>query len=251
MSKVVKAIARTLSPHAEGCKLAGPHPIGDTMTRSVGDMLAQVAPALPARLRGLIAARANRIACAEGHRLFGPGDNPEIFLIPLRGAIRVEHMGPTGRSVVLYRVAPGESCVMTTSCLLSGTPYAAYGYAEGDVDALALPATVFRALVEQEPAFRDLALSVFAQRIIELVEVIDELLLHRVDLRLAAWLAQREPDRGDIAATHQAIASELGTAREVVSRILKEFERRGLLALTRGRIRVLDRPGLKRFASMR
>ncbi|MCL5779044.1 Crp/Fnr family transcriptional regulator [Limibaculum sp. FT325] len=221
------------------------------MTETLEQALARAAPDLPAGLRAAIAARASRVRVGDGYRLFGPGDRSESFLIPLAGAVRVEHMGPSGRSVVLYRVAPGESCVMTTSCLLSGAPYEAYGYAEGDVEAIALPARAFRDLVEHEPAFRDLALSVFSQRIIELVDVIDELLLHRVDLRLAGWLAERAGPEGVIAATHQAIASELGTAREVVSRILKEFERRGWVSLTRGEIRVEDAGALKSFAAAR
>jgi CRP/FNR family transcriptional regulator len=221
------------------------------MTETIEQALERVAPALPPRLRAAIAARSSRVRCRDGYRLFGPGDRTESFIIPLSGAVRVEHMGASGRSVVLYRVAPGESCVMTTSCLLAGTPYTAYGYAEGDIEAVALPAAAFRDLVEQEPEFRDLALSVFSQRVIELVEVIDELLLHRVDLRLAGWLAERAPPDGVIATTHHAIAAELGTAREVVSRILKEFERRGWLSLTRGEIRLRDVCALRMFANAR
>jgi len=111
-------------------------------------------------------------------------------------------MGPTGRSVVLYRVAPGESCVMTTSCLLCGSPYEAYGHAEGDIEAIAMPATAFRELIDREPEFRDLALSAFSRRMVELVEVIDELLLHRVDLRLASWLLEQVGPCGVVTATH-------------------------------------------------
>ncbi|MBK0398459.1 Crp/Fnr family transcriptional regulator [Limibaculum sp. M0105] len=221
------------------------------MSETIEQALERAAPGLSDRLRKAIAARASRVRVHDGHRLFGPGDRSENFLIALSGAVRVEHMGPSGRSVVLYRVAPGESCVMTTSCLLSGAAYEAYGYAEGEVEAIAVPAVAFRELVEQEAAFRDLALSVFSQRIIELVDVIDELLLHRVDLRLASWLADRAPAGGVIAATHQSIASELGTAREVVSRILKEFERRGWLKLTRGEIRVADPGSLQVFSATR
>lgn len=221
------------------------------MIETLEEALGRVAPALPAGLRAAIAARSDRVRCPDGYRLFGPGDRSENFLIPLTGAVRVEHMGATGRSVVLYRVAPGESCVMTTSCLLSGAPYEAYGYAEGDVEAIAMPARAFRDLVEEEPEFRDLALGVFSQRIIELVEVIDELLLHRVDLRLASWLTERAPADSAIAVTHQAIAAELGTAREVISRILKEFERRGWVALTRREIRLQDVAALKLFANTR
>ncbi|MDH3666840.1 MAG: Crp/Fnr family transcriptional regulator [Paracoccaceae bacterium] len=221
------------------------------MTQILQDALDQATPGLSPQLKAAIAGRSSRIHCDDGAQLFGPGDSSDAFLIPLKGAVRVEHMGPTGRSVVLYRVAPGDSCVMTTSCLLSGAPYEAYGYAEGAVEAIAMPAAVFRDLIEQEPEFRTHALSVFSRRMIELVEVIDELLLHRVDLRLAGWLAEKAAAGVAVAATHQAIASELGTAREVVSRILKDFERRGWIGLTRGEIRLVDPAALRRFANAR
>lgn len=217
------------------------------MSEDVLGLLAQLAPALSPALRTQIASLGHRLRVPDGCRLFAPGDRSEGFMLLLHGTVRVEHAGSSGRSVVLYRVGPGDSCVMTTSCLLSGTAYEAFGYSEGEVEALALPATAFRRLIEEDRGFRDLALGTFSRRIIELVEVIDELLLHRVDLRVAVWLAERAAAGATVATTHQAIAGELGTAREVVSRILKEFERRGWLSLARGAIVVLDQASLRRF----
>jgi len=218
------------------------------MTETVENILDRVAPAWSPNLRAVIAARGSRVHCPDGHGLFRPGDRCENYLIPLSGAVRVEQMGATGRSVVLYRVGPGDSCVMTTSCLLSHEPYQAYGFAEGDVDAIAISAAGFRELLNQQVEFRNLALSVFSQRIIELVEVIDQLLVHRVDRRLAAWLVGRAPEGGTVISTHQAVASELGTAREMVSRILKEFERRGWISLTRGQVEINDVTALRVFS---
>jgi CRP/FNR family transcriptional regulator len=206
--------------------------------------LARVAPDWPEALRAAVLAESRPLRAPDGAQLFGPGDACRSFLVPLSGAVRVEHTGASGRSVVLYRVAPGESCVMTTSCLLAGRPYEAYGHAEGEVEALGMPAAAFRRLLETSPAFREMALAVFSARVIDLVEVIDELLLRRVDLRLALWLAGRAPS---VRATHQSIAAELGTAREVVSRVLKEFERRGWIALGRGEVTVADADALQRF----
>lgn len=211
--------------------------------------LATAAPGLAPALRARLAALGRRIAAPDGARVFGPGDPCAGFVVPLTGAVRVEHMSEGGRSVVLYRVGPGESCVMTTSCLLNGAPYAADGYAEGALSALILSAAQFRALIEESPEFRSLALGAFSARIVELVEVIDELLLRRVDVKLAGWLAGRASP--EIRATHQAIAAELGTAREVVSRLLKDFERRGWLALGRGEIALRDRDALSALAETR
>ncbi len=219
------------------------------MTAGLADRLARLAPGLARELAARIAARGRPVVLADGARVFAPGEKSESFFLLLRGTVRVEHTSSSGRSVVLYRVGPGEGCVMTTSCLLSGAAYEAFGYTEGEVEAIALPAAAFRRLIEEEPGFRDLALGTFSRRIIELVEVIDELLLHRVDLRLAGWLAERAGTDGSIAGTHQALAAELGTAREVVSRILKEFERRGWLAVGRGTITVHARDALRRFAA--
>jgi CRP/FNR family transcriptional regulator len=143
------------------------------MNETVEHILKRVAPEWSPNLRAAIAARSNRISCPDGYRLFGPGDHCENFQIPLSGVVRVEQMGATGRSVVLYRVGPGDSCVMTTSCLLSSEPYQAYGFAEGNVEAIGISAAGFRDLVNQQAEFRNIALSVFSQRIIELVEVID------------------------------------------------------------------------------
>lgn len=208
--------------------------------------LAAVVPHWPAALRSVLAARGMRVRKAAGELFFSPGDACHGFVVVLGGSVRVEHVGESGRSVVLYRVAAGETCVMTTACLVEGSLYRGWGYAEGEVEALVLAPETFQALLATDPAFRAMALGVFTRRLGELVEVIDELLLHRVDLRLAEWLASRAPTAN---ATHQMVASELGTAREVVSRILKHFERRGWIAIRRGAIDILEPEALGRFAA--
>lgn len=210
--------------------------------------LAETMPGLPAPLLARLAGRGQRVRFADGQQLFSPGAPCEGFVIVLSGSVRVDHVGSSGRSVVLYRIAPGETCVMTTTCLITGSAYSAWGHAEGAVEALVLPAATFQTLMAEDAGFRAMALGIFATRMGELVQVIDELLLHRVDLRLADWLAARGPI---VQATHQTIAGELGTAREVVSRILKDFERRGWIALSRGTIGIFDAPSLAGFAGQR
>ena len=217
--------------------------MGEANSESV---LRAVVPDWPAGLRAAVAARGMRVTKGDGELFFSPGDACRGFVIVLAGVVRVEHMGESGRSVVLYRVGPGDTCVMTTACLIEGSLYRAWGYAEGEVEALVLTPAMFQGLLAEDPAFRSMAFGVFSRRLGELVEVIDELLLHRVDLRLAEWLASRAPTA---AATHQVVAAELGTAREVVSRILKEFERRGWIALGRGSIAIREPAALSRFAA--
>jgi len=198
-------------------------------------------PALLARLDR----RAARISAPDGACIFSPGMGAENFLIVVSGAVRLEQTAPSGRSIVLYRVRPVGSCVMTTTCLLSDAPYSAYGYAEGPVEALSLGQNAFRSLLAEDPEFMNAVFATFSERLIELTQVIDELLLHRVDQKLAQWLCKNADDTR-ISATHQSIAQELGTAREVVSRTLKDFERRGWVTLARGTVQIADQAALDR-----
>ncbi len=186
------------------------------------------------------------IAVGDGTCIFQPGNDSSAFLIVTKGSVRVEQTNAQGRTVVLYRVQPGASCVLTTSCLLSDRPYSGYGYAEGAVEAVGIPANRFHALLSSDKAFQDIVFRAFAERVGELTDVIDDLLMHRTDLRLARWLAHKGV--GDIRATQQDIAQELGTAREVISRTLKSFERNGWISLGRGVLTVKNDAALMRHA---
>ena len=189
------------------------------------------------------ATQGSTIQAPDGACLFQPGDESRAFLIVTKGHVRVEQTNSEGRTMVLYRVHEGESCVMTTSCLLGARPYSGYGYAEGPVEALAIGDETFKRLLAEDAAFRDLVFGGFTRRLGELTDVIDALLLHRTDLRLAAWLAAR--GAGLCEMTQQEIAQEIGTAREVVSRTLKSFEREGWLELGRGRLEITDPDALR------
>ena len=180
----------------------------------------------------------NPVAAPDGTCLFQPGDEGRAFLIVQSGVVRVEQTNMAGRTVVLYRVHAGDSCVLTTTCLLSGRPYSGYGYAEGSVSAIAISADRFRSLLGRDPAFQDRVFRGFAQRVGELTDVIDALLLHRTELRLARWVGQQ--NTRELHRTQQDIAQELGTAREVVSRTLKSFERSGWIRMERGTITILN-----------
>lgn len=189
------------------------------------------------------------IRAPDGATIFAPGGAGDTYLVPLSGRIRVEQTAPSGRTVVLYRLEAGEGCVMTTTCLLSGRPYSAWGFAEGDVTALALGANAFHDLVAGDADFRAAVLSAFSQRMVELTGVIDDLLVARLDVKLARWLAGRAAGDPLIAMTHERIATEIGSVREVVSRLLKEFERRDWVRLSRGTVHVRDLAALSRLGS--
>jgi CRP/FNR family transcriptional regulator len=192
----------------------------------------------------LLEAAARVVEVPAGTVLFRDGSECSSYMLVMDGSVRVQKVSEGGREIVLYRVESGQSCVLTTNCLITREDYAAEAIAETSVTALVLPAPTFRTLLAQSEAFRDFVFSAYATRIADLLMLIQEVAFGRIDMRLAGWLSNRAESGSDIRATHQDIATELGTAREVVSRQLKEFERRGWVALHRGRIEVKDRSGL-------
>ncbi len=182
---------------------------------------------------------------------FRHGDSCESFLFVLSGTVRVHMTSETGREIVLYRVEDGQTCILTTCCLMSNEDYPAEAVAETDVGAVVLPAAGFRELVARSTVFRDFVFSTYGRRIFDLTLLVEEVAFQSVDVRLARFLLEAMDADGRLALTHQEVAVELGSVREVVSRQLKEFERRSWVALRRGRIDVLDGDALRRLADGR
>lgn len=188
---------------------------------------------------------------AAGKVLFRPGSACEGYLLVLEGSLRVSLPGEGGHEILLYRVGPGESCVLTTTCLMGGRDYPAEGVVEAPVRGLLVPVATVEALLDSSRAFRRFALARIGDRLAELLALVSEVAFRRMDARLAAWLVERSTRLGlRLEVTHEAIARELGTAREVVSRLLKELERRGHLRLGRGTVELLPGalPALARLA---
>ena len=184
---------------------------------------------------------------AEGSELFAERQPCRGFPLLISGTIKVVKTTPAGREMLLYRVEPGGSCVITTSCLLGHTPYTARGIAETPLQMLILPTALFATLIADYAPFRDFVFHLLADRIAELMQLVEEVAFHRLDQRLAKLLLGKpEP----IQATHQALADELGSVREIVSRLLKGFAAQGLVVLGRERISLLDREGLKQVAGI-
>lgn len=184
-----------------------------------------------------------------GTVIFGPGKSPENLLLLLEGSVRVQQVSDNGREIVLYRVEAGESCVMTTACMLAMEDYSAEGIAETDIRAVAIPRPVFDGLVASSPVFRNFIFSVYSKRMTDLFLVIEEIAFRRMDIRLAQKLLDLARGGDRVKATHQQLAAELGTAREVVSRQLQEFQRRGWIAQSRGAIALSDPDALAALAS--
>ena len=199
-------------------------------------------------VRDELVKRSRVVAVPSGTVIFGPGKPPEHLLLLLDGTVRVQQTSEEGREIVLYRVRSGESCVLTTACLLAFEDYTAEGVAETDVTAAAIPKQTFDWLVAHSSDFREFVFSAYSRRMMDLFHVIEEIAFQRMDIRAAQKILELSDGNGEVHATHQQIATELGTAREVVSRMLSEFQRREWVSLSRGVIVVRDRDALEHMS---
>jgi CRP/FNR family transcriptional regulator len=199
-----------------------------------------------AELAQTLASAAQPVSAPAGTQLFSPGSPCRQFLLLLDGVVRVQALSRNGREIVLYRIRPGDSCVVTASCLLGSTAYPATGIAETPIQGVALPTPAFERLLAESSAFRRFVFSAYAARLTDLVARIEEVALERIDVRLSRLLLQlASPATNAVERTHQDLAADLGSAREVVSRQLKSFEQSGWVELQRGYVHLLDRHALE------
>jgi CRP/FNR family transcriptional regulator len=179
-----------------------------------------------------------------GTVLFTENTPCQGFPLVLDGEIKVSRSSGDGRSLELYRVVPGELCLVSSACLFRTQPLSAHGVTTRASTLLLIPPDVFGRWLET-PAFRNEVLGLFAERMADLTVLIDAVAFQRLDQRLAAALLGRGPN---LALTHQALADELGTVREIVSRLLRRFEREGWVRLSRERIHICDSAALRAMA---
>lgn len=170
------------------------------------------------------------------------------FPVVLSGRIKVFKAFANGRELLLYGVGPSELCIVSTSALLNALPYSASAVTQSDVTLKLIPPALFNELLDDR-AFRAFVLQQYTQRMADLMGLVDSVYSHRLDQRLAARLLAHVGDSGQACErTHQELADELGSVREVVSRMLRQLADQGLIALERGAVRILDADGLKRLA---
>jgi CRP/FNR family transcriptional regulator len=220
------------------------------LTSDIRSRLLQHYPALTgmptAELDGLLA-NAMVMPLPGGTVVFDDNQACQGFPLLLSGSIRVIKAAPNGRELQLYRVEPGESCILTSSCLLGHTRYSARGIAEQDLELVLLPAPSFHALLDKHETFRDYVFHLFSDRLTDLMQLVSAVAFQKLDQRLAALLITKPIP---LRTTHQALADELGSAREIVSRLLKGFSDQGWVKLAREQIEVTDKTALTRFAEL-
>jgi CRP/FNR family transcriptional regulator len=218
-----------------------------TLQSSMNATLCQLYPPLAeidAGLRARVLAAAQPAAVPAGAVLFDEHQPCQGFPFVVSGSVRVVKAGANGRELPLYRVLPGETCVISSSCLLGRTDYNARGIADEATTLVLLPRALFDELVAAPP-FREYIFRLLAERIADLMQLIEEVAFRRLDQRLAALLL----GKGRVLhTTHQHLADELGSVREIVSRLLKGFSEQGLVALGREQIEILDPAGLRSVA---
>jgi CRP/FNR family transcriptional regulator len=222
-------------------------------TSGLSPLAAQIASQFPA-LAGAPVPTLERIA-RDGVRrqvpaatvMFSPHSPCAGFPLVLSGTIRVLQRYPNGRELQLYRVKPGESCLLSSSCLLGDAEYDATGIAETAVDMLVVQPATFHALVAEDETFRRHVFALFGERLAALMQVVEAIAYQKLDQRLAALLVGKSRT-DEINATHQALADDLGSVREIITRMLRSFEDRGWVDLGRERIRILDRAALTGLA---
>lgn len=204
---------------------------------------------LPADIRAELEAGSEIVNVPAGTQIFAPGQTADNLWLLLDGTVKVQQKSETGRDVFLYRVHAGESCVLTTANMLAFEEHSAEGTAETDVRAVAIPRTTFDDLVSKSPVFREFVFTAYSRRITDLFVLIDDIVFQRMDVRLASRLLELADDNHIVRATHAALGTELGTAREVISRTLAEFHRRGWVDQARGEVRLLNLDGLRQLAN--
>ncbi len=176
--------------------------------------------------------------------LFSESAACQGFPLVLEGEIKVSRHAGDGRSLELYRVVPGELCLVSSASLFRSAPLMARGISTRPTRLLMITPSIFVQWLET-PVFRNDVLGLFAERMADLTGLIDAVAFQRLDQRLAATLLGRGQS---LALTHQQLANELGTVREMVSRLLRRFEREGWVELAREHIHIVDSKALRAVA---
>jgi len=180
-----------------------------------------------------------------GHDVFVEGDRVDAIALLVSGVVRVYKISETGREITLYRFGNGESCILTANAILSQKNFPAVATVEKEAEAVMIPADTFREWVRRYDLWREFVFELLSQRLSAVMAIIEEVAFRRMDLRLASLLLEHSRTSDQIHMTHQEIAAELGTSREVISRILEDFSAAGMILVSRGVVRILEREALQ------
>lgn len=185
-----------------------------------------------------------------GRDIFVEGDACGAIALLLSGVVRVYTIGETGREITLYRFGYGESCILTANAILSQQPFPAIATVEQAAEAIMIPANDFRDWVGRYSLWREFVFDLLSQRLASVMALVEEVAFRRMDARVAKLLLERSQTHNPIRITHQQIASELGSSREVISRIVEDLASQGVIRSARGVVEVLDFAGLQKRSNV-
>ena len=183
----------------------------------------------------------------EGHTIASEGSECSQLALVLSGKVRVYKLADSGREITLYRINTGDSCVLTASCIMSSMPFPAIATTESKVEAVIIPSQYVREWMAAFTLWEGFIFGLISKRLADVIAVLEDVAFHRMDERIAAYLIALSSQGMILTTTHHKIAADLGTTREVVSRILKAFDSKGLVEGARGKLTIKDLPGLQAY----
>lgn len=190
---------------------------------------------------------ATLVRIPAGHTIVSEGDNCQQLALLVSGKVRVYKLAETGREITLYRIGCGDSCVLTASCIISEDAFPAIAVTETEVEALVIPSIQAHEWMGDCKAWSSFVFSLIARRMADVITLLEKVAFRRMDERIAAYLIAMASQGAHLSITHQEIASDLGTGREVVSRILKNFERKGFIKVARSNLLIENFAGLQDY----
>ncbi|WP_457601627.1 Crp/Fnr family transcriptional regulator [Hydrogenivirga sp.] len=217
---------------------------------AAAELVGEVFPDSSEEFKSLLLQNGSLASFKKGSVLYYPGETCGAVPIVLSGQVKVYITSEEGREVLLYTVSRGETCMLTNLSVLKDKPYPAYALASVDSSIFLIPDRVAKNLFERFSPWREFVLDAFVKDGWSLAFHMSEVISRRVDKRLAEYLLRLSHPSGVLRVTHEEVARDLGTVREVVTRILKKFETQGFIVVGRKEIRVVDREGLKNFVSV-
>lgn len=186
----------------------------------------------------------------SGHDIFHFGDRVDAIALLVSGGVRVYKIGDTGREITLYRINAGESCILTANSILNQQSFSAVATVEEPSEAIMIPADTFRKWVDHYDIWRKFVFELLSQRLSVVMEIVEEVAFGRMDVRVASLLLERSKASNPVIITHHEIATELGSSREVISRILSNMANRGMIQVKRGAIDIINTQMLEDYATV-
>jgi CRP/FNR family transcriptional regulator, anaerobic regulatory protein len=180
-----------------------------------------------------------------GRDVFVEGDHVEAIALLITGVVRVYKIGETGREITLYRFGLGQSCILTANAILSERSFPAIATVEREAEAVMIPSGTFRDWVRRHDLWREFVFDLLSQRLVSVMALVEEVAFQRMDRRVAGFLLNRVQIQNPIHITHQEIAAELGSSREVISRLLEDLASEGVVHAGRGTIEILNHASLQ------